>query len=270
LLLVKVFYTYIYLPLLQKAISGIRLSQNYLLILQYYVCTYTWLIKYYSSIIDNHLSLNTMNYIHTDTASPIIQMLEKFRHTRQMTEEICKPLAIEDYLPQPMVDVSPPKWHLAHTTWFFETFLLKRFIPDYTPFHPDFNYLFNSYYNNVGTRTARNHRGFLSRPTVNEIYDYRAYVNEQMYKLENYLSSGDERECKDLLEIGCQHEQQHQELLVTDLKYILSCNYIRPVYHSPLFPAANPAQVVQIAFLKVEEVFMISATGATTFILTMN
>src|SRR5688500_10502194 len=104
-----------------------------------------------------------MNATFGTTVNPITHILEKFRYTRQMTEDICQPLAIEDYLPQPMVDVSPPKWHLAHTTWFFETFVLSRFIPGYTPFHPDFNYLFNSYYNNVGTRTARNHRGFLSR-----------------------------------------------------------------------------------------------------------
>jgi ergothioneine biosynthesis protein EgtB len=194
-----------------------------------------------------------MNDTHTAIASPVARKLEKFRHTRQMTEEICKPLAIEDYLPQPMVDVSPPKWHLAHTTWFFETFLLSRFIPGYKPYHPDYSYLFNSYYNNVGSRTSRNHRGFLSRPTVEEIYQYRAFVNEQMNWLENYLSSTDERECIDLIEIGCQHEQQHQELLVTDLKYILSCNYIRPVYHSPAFPAANSSQAVKSAFLKVEE-----------------
>jgi ergothioneine biosynthesis protein EgtB len=202
-----------------------------------------------------HLSpqLYSMNTTFATTVSPVSTKLEKFRHTRQMTEDICKPLVIEDYLPQPMVDVSPPKWHLAHTTWFFETFLLSRFMPGYKPFHPDFNFLFNSYYNNVGARTARNRRGFLSRPTVEEIYEYRAYVNKQMNRLENYLSSANERECIELMEIGCHHEQQHQELLVTDLKYILSCNYIRPVYHKPVFPAINPAQAVKTAFLPVEE-----------------
>lgn len=194
-----------------------------------------------------------MNTTFAATANPITHILEKFRHTRQMTEDICQPLVIEDYLPQPMVDVSPPKWHLAHTTWFFETFLLSKFVPGYRPFHPDFNYLFNSYYNNVGARTARNHRGFLSRPTVNEIYGYRAYVNEQMNRLETYITSANERECVDLIEIGCNHEQQHQELLVTDLKYILSCNYIRPVYHTPVLPGVNPAQAVKSAFLPVEE-----------------
>jgi ergothioneine biosynthesis protein EgtB len=181
------------------------------------------------------------------------QIIEKFIQVRQATKAICQPLAIEDYLPQPMVDVSPAKWHLAHTTWFFETFLLKKFKSSYKVFHPAFNELFNSYYNTIGNRTARNMRGSLSRPTVEEVYTYRAYVEEHMLSLEQYITEKNEAEAIQLIEIGCQHEQQHQELLITDLKYILYCNVIRPVYHTPVLPSYERKQEVKSAFLTVEE-----------------
>lgn len=180
-------------------------------------------------------------------------VIQKFKVCRETTEEICRPLEIEDYMPQPVVDVSPPKWHLAHTTWFFETFILKKFFAGYKPFHPDFNTLFNSYYNAVGDRTRRDRRGFLSRPTVKELYTYRAYVNTHILSLADQVSEIEEQELLSLLEIGCQHEQQHQELLVTDLKYILSCNVITPVYHSPQLPYDYHCHAIPSQFLKVEE-----------------
>ena len=106
-----------------------------------------------------------------------------FSRVRSHTEKLCETLEIEDYIPQPTVDVSPPKWNIAHTTWFFEEMVLKRFVPGYKVFDPDFGYLFNSYYNTIGPRTARNQRGALSRPTVKRVFEYRKYVDERMIEL---------------------------------------------------------------------------------------
>ncbi len=107
--------------------------------------------------------------------------LESFYSSvRDYTERICAPLETEDYIPQPIVDVSPPKWNIAHTTWFFEEMILKQFAPDYQEFDKQFGFLFNSYYNSIGTRTARDNRGDLSRPTVKEVFEYRKYVDEKM------------------------------------------------------------------------------------------
>ena len=127
-----------------------------------------------------------------------------------------------------MPDVSPPKWHLAHTSWFFETFLLKPYYPDYRPFHPRFEYLFNSYYEGVGPRHPRPERGLLSRPTVEEVYAYRALVDRAMLR----LLEDDRPEVEPLLTLGINHEQQHQELLVTDIKYNFAVNPLGPEYRS--------------------------------------
>lgn len=143
---------------------------------------------------------------------------------RQQTEYICSPLKIEDYVVQPIVDVSPPKWHLGHTTWFFETFVLKKFKKI---FNPDFQYIFNSYYETEGERILRTDRGNLSRPTVTEVYEYRKYVNEGMELL---LEENNDPEILSIVELGLNHEQQHQELLLTDIKYILGNNPLFPVY----------------------------------------
>ena len=126
-----------------------------------------------------------------------------------------------------MADASPPKWHLAHTTWFFETFVLKQAVPNYKPFHPAYEYLFNSYYEGVGTRHPRHQRGLLSRPLVAEIYEYREHVDDALRTL---LTSNPEGEWLRRIELGIHHEQQHQELLITDLKCNLGHNPIRPVY----------------------------------------
>jgi ergothioneine biosynthesis protein EgtB len=139
-----------------------------------------------------------------------------------------------------MPDVSPTKWHLAHTSWFFETFVLIPTLPHYSPFHPMYGYLFNSYYNAVGERHARPQRGLLTRPTVEEIYQYRAHVDEHMQAL---LLNGDEARLAavaDVIELGLHHEQQHEELLLTDLKHVLSCNPLRPAYRElPSSPAGT-------------------------------
>ena len=151
-----------------------------------------------------------------------------YNTTRAHSEFLCKPLSIEDYVPQPAEFVSPPKWHLAHTTWFFEELILKNYIADYKVFHEKYSFLFNSYYNTVGERTNRAQRGDLSRPTVKEIYDYRHYVDSFMR--ECILENNDNEEFAELLILGLNHEQQHQELLITDLKYTLSLNPLLPVY----------------------------------------
>lgn len=154
-------------------------------------------------------------------------LLARYKGIRAVSERICKPLVKEDYVVQPVVDVSPPKWHLAHVTWFFETFLLVPFKEDYEIFDEDYCYVFNSYYETVGKRVLRANRGNLTRPHVDEVYTYRQYVDGAM---EDLLSEEFEPTPKflEVFEIGLQHEQQHQELLVTDIKYILG--------HNPLFP----------------------------------
>lgn len=135
---------------------------------------------------------------------------------------------------QSMPDVSPTKWHLAHTSWFFETFLLRRFLPDYRVFHPQYELLFNSYYNSVGAQFTRARRGMLSRPSRDEILEYRAHVDEGMAALLNQGSD----ESHPLLELGLHHEQQHQELLLTDIKHVLFQNPLAPAYRAE--PVISP------------------------------
>jgi ergothioneine biosynthesis protein EgtB len=168
-------------------------------------------------------------------------LAERFRGVRRQTEELCRPLAIEDYGLQSMPDASPPKWHLAHTTWFFETFLLSRFRDGYRPFHPDFSFLFNSYYNALGPRWARPERGLLSRPTVDEVYSYRHAIDDEVSELLNG-STGQRPEVAELCTLGLNHEQQHQELILTDIKHAFAKNPLRPVYReTPLTLGVAPS-----------------------------
>jgi ergothioneine biosynthesis protein EgtB len=152
---------------------------------------------------------------------------EKYIQKRKQTENLCEPLEAEDLVVQPISDVSPPKWHLAHTTWFFENFILKRFVPGYKMFHPRYNYLFNSYYLSAGERLLRQNRGYMTRPTGHEIINYREYVDQAMQKL---LEQNNEEALETLVELGLHHEQQHQELLLYDIKYILGNNPLFPQY----------------------------------------
>ena len=168
-----------------------------------------------------------------------LQFLSRYSETRRWTAELCDPLIPEDFVIQSMPDASPAKWHLAHTSWFFETFLLKPHLADYKEFDPQFNFLFNSYYNALGPRHARPSRGLLSRPSTQDIFRYRAYVDEHMAKL---AGSGISNEIAAKLEIGINHEQQHQELLLTDIKHAFSVNPVLPVYKSGL-SRASPAPV---------------------------
>jgi ergothioneine biosynthesis protein EgtB len=161
-----------------------------------------------------------------------MDLADCYKKVRQRTEQICSPLQTEDYVVQPVVDVSPPKWHIGHVTWFFETFILKPYFMGYQEFNPNYNYVFNSYYEAVGNRVIRTDRGNLSRPTVADIYRYRAYVDEAMA---NFLCQEPPADVRELLILGFNHEEQHQELLLTDIKYILG--------HNPLFPAYDEEYV---------------------------
>jgi len=154
-------------------------------------------------------------------------LLDFFLDTRTHSEKICEPLEIEDYVVQPIVDVSPPKWHLGHTTWFFEEFILNRYAENYRFFDPNFSFVFNSYYETVGRRVVRADRGNLSRPSVKKVYQYRNYITDQIKTLFSVQQS---KAMNDLLEIGIHHEKQHQELLLTDIKYILGNNPLLPAY----------------------------------------
>jgi ergothioneine biosynthesis protein EgtB len=164
---------------------------------------------------------------------------EAYREVRGATAALCEPLAQEDFVIQSMPDASPTKWHLAHTSWFFEQFVLQAHAPDYRFYDDAFRFLFNSYYESVGPRHERPHRGLLSRPTVQQTFAYRAHVDEQMGRL---LSRGHHSDdLSRLVTLGLHHEQQHQELLLTDIKHALSCNPLLPAYTQISGqPAASP------------------------------
>ena len=181
-------------------------------------------------------------------------LLEKYLTTRKHTEALCQPLEIEDYVPQAVEFASPPKWHLAHVTWFFEQMILKKFLQDYREFHPQFNFLFNSYYRTVGERAIRSQRGIFSRPTVGQVYQYRAYVDKHMQtllskqiilsvqtdqKLSSASTSDQLESLLALVTLGINHEQQHQELLITDLKYVFGLNPLFPEYSTDFNKVAD-------------------------------
>lgn len=159
---------------------------------------------------------------------------------RRTTVDLCRPLAIEDYVIQPVAYVSPPKWHLGHTTWFFETFVLQPYEQDYQPYHPLYGYLWNSYYQHAGERWERTKRGTLSRPTVQDVYAYRSAIDDRLCRLIDTIDASQWPEMQARLVLGLHHEQQHQELLVTDIKYILATNPLRPAYHAAPGTVASP------------------------------
>jgi ergothioneine biosynthesis protein EgtB len=173
------------------------------------------------------------------------QLLNEYISVRKRSEALCSPLETEDYVVQPIIDVSPPKWHLGHTTWFFETFILKALSAGYKEFDSQYNFVFNSYYETIGARVIRTDRGNLSRPSVDDVYRYRKHVDKAMISL---LSSDDQNDLPaDLIALGLNHEQQHQELLLTDIKYILG--------HNPLFPAYNAAHIESVKEQKPQDLF---------------
>jgi len=178
----------------------------------------------------------------------------RYHAVRKHTLALAAPLSEEDCCAQSMPDASPIKWHMAHTTWFFETFILERFEADFHAFHPAFRVLFNSYYNGVGAKHPRPQRGLLTRPALSEVLAYRRNVDERIVEL--LAARGLTTELLALLEIGLQHEQQHQELMLTDVKHLLSMNPLYPAYSSspfvptldvlPLTWAKQDAAVVEI------------------------
>ncbi|MCR5886747.1 ergothioneine biosynthesis protein EgtB [Hymenobacter sp. J193] len=164
------------------------------------------------------------------SALPSAALAARYAQVRQQTEAICRPLLPEDTVVQPIIDVSPPKWHLAHTTWFFETFILQEYQPGYAVHHPDYAFLFNSYYNSLGSRVNRADRGTLSRPALADVYAYRAAVDAAVRRLLQDRADELPAVFHEVFELGLQHEQQHQELLITDIKYILSTSPLAPSY----------------------------------------
>lgn len=166
-------------------------------------------------------------------------ILSAYRHVRGFSATLAGPLSPEDMTVQSMADASPTKWHLAHTSWFFETFILKALHPGYTVFDPAYEFLFNSYYNGIGPQFSRPDRGVLSRPTVAEIFKYRAHVDEAMRDFIENCSARNWASARPLIALGLNHEQQHQELILTDLKHAMSFN--------PLYPAVYPHAAIQRA-----------------------
>jgi len=171
---------------------------------------------------------------------------------RAASERICDPLVTEDYVVQTVTETSPPKWHLAHVSWFFETFLLTPFLPGYRLYHPRFDYLFNSYYEQLESGYwPRPQRGLLARPTVEEVYAYRCYVDEGMETLLDRCPPTDWSTVEARLRVGLNHEQQHQELLVTDIKHNFAFNPLRPAYRTDL-PQSEPSAPPRLSFTDFE------------------
>ncbi|HXS88713.1 MAG TPA: ergothioneine biosynthesis protein EgtB [Steroidobacteraceae bacterium] len=161
---------------------------------------------------------------------PAEVLAARYSHVRRVSLEICERLQTEDFVVQSMPDASPAKWHLAHTSWFFEQFLLKPLLTGYRAFHPDFEYLFNSYYQSVGRMHARPQRGLLTRPTVEEVLRYREHVDEHMLKL--FRARPEDEKLLSVATLGMNHEQQHQELMLTDIKHLFSLNPLLPAYRA--------------------------------------
>ncbi|MBI3558713.1 MAG: ergothioneine biosynthesis protein EgtB [Deltaproteobacteria bacterium] len=154
----------------------------------------------------------------------MLDVAESYKSVRRRTEQICEPLLIEDFVIQSMPDVSPPKWHLGHTAWFFERFVLATRLAGFKPFHSSYEFIFNSYYEGAGPRIERAERGLLSRPSVSEICEYRAWVDSKVLEVADSVT--------DLVLLGLHHERQHQELLLTDIKHILWTNPTKPTYEA--------------------------------------
>lgn len=172
---------------------------------------------------------------------------DKFIKTRKYSEELCEPLLTEDYSVQPVEFVSPPKWHLAHTTWFWEEFVLTKYKKGYKVFKEEFSFLFNSYYNNVGKRVIRPSRGLMTRPSVEDVYQYRLYVTQQMI---DFLGSNPQKEILDIVAVGINHEEQHQELFIYDIKHIFGNQPLFPIYNNKF---QNTSELKHPEFIKIDE-----------------
>jgi len=193
-----------------------------------------------ATTIDSGASLAGVAHAHRGDA-----LGDRYAAVRAQTEHLCEPLDTEDYVVSSMPDVSPTKWHLAHTSWFFETFVLAPHAPDYRSPNPKYAFLFNSYYVQAGERHCRAKRGLVTRPTVREVFEYRAHVDAAMHALIRRIAGDIEHPAHGLIELGLHHEQQHQELLVTDIKHVFWMNPMRPVYRERAADAPRPATSVQ-------------------------
>lgn len=178
-----------------------------------------------------------------------IDCISKYKEIRKVSEVLCQALEIEDYIPQVAEFVSPPKWNLGHTTWFFEEMILKTYVPNYKEYNPIYAYLFNSYYQSVGDKVRRNSRGNLSRPTVKEVFAYRKHIDKLM--LEFLSSKFSKPDALRVVEIGLNHEQQHQELFLSDIKYTFSTNPLYPKYCDVVF--AEKHTPTRPGFISIEE-----------------
>jgi len=176
-----------------------------------------------------------------ETPSLRTALLSRYQAVRQFSRTICETLEAEDYVIQTMPEASPTKWHLAHTSWFFETFVAKPRLRNHRSSHPQYAFLFNSYYNAAGEMHARPQRGLISRPTVEETYTYRKYVDGIVEEL---LATSGPKELESLaplIVLGLNHEQQHQELMLTDIKHVFWMNPLRPVFREQKTPPRSPA-----------------------------
>ena len=179
-------------------------------------------------------------------------LLARFHEVRNFTVELCRDLEPEDCVVQSIPDVSPTKWHLAHTTWFFETFVLKKWLPGYQSEIPEYAYLFNSYYNAAGDMHRRDLRGLISRPTVKEARRYRSSIDSS---IDNLLSGADEKlfsEMEPIMILGINHEQQHQELLVTDIKHVFAQNPLHPIFRERKIDLV-PEKTSPVKFVEFDE-----------------
>ena len=178
----------------------------------------------------------------------IKELMTAYAAARETTEQLCGPLETEDYVIQAMTDASPPKWHLGHTAWFFERVILQEYMPGYQPHDERYYFVFNSYYQSFGDRLRRDIRGTLSRPSVARVYEYRKIVDQRLRSL---VESADDQllaQIAPLIELGMHHEQQHQELLITDIKYNFATSPLRPPYTVTRGAPAKSSELVTARF----------------------
>ena len=194
-----------------------------------------------------HFSEPDRHSLSAERAQPAA-LAARFRRVRLQTEHLAQPLSAEDCALQSMPDASPVKWHLAHTTWFFETFILEQAVHGYRPFDPHFRVLFNSYYFTVGPRHPRPERGLLSRPSLDEVRAYRRHVDVHMAQM---LAGAQPQALLELVELGIHHEQQHQELILTDVKHLLSRNPLKPAYAGSV--AADAVHAAPLAWIELPD-----------------
>jgi ergothioneine biosynthesis protein EgtB len=192
------------------------------------------------------------------------RLIEQFRQVRDFSTHLCRSLEPEDYVVQSMPDVSPTKWHLAHTSWFFETFVLKAWMPSYRSEVPQYAYLFNSYYNAAGDMHRRDLRGLISRPTVTETYRFRTSIDQCVIKLIEDADDALLTEIELVLTLGVHHEQQHQELLITDIKHVFSQNPLHPVFQ-PYAAEPEPGKIAPQHFVEFDEAIVMIGHDSAEF-----